>query len=275
MKTSILPILLAASLLGGCKTNTVEVDHIPPFEPRGISTQTGDGFIRLAWLKNQELDVAGYRVYVSDRYDGTYLKIGETGAPGYSDYEATNGVTAYYAVSAVDASGNESVLSQDIVYDTPRPEGTGVFLTSFLYDSTRAGYDFSTYSIGPYNDQYTDIFFDSFGGMYYMVVWGDTKIQDMGYTTSLVEIGDAPTEGWSPTGDVRLILGHTYTVKTWDNHYAKVRIRSLSDIRVMFDWAYQLQAGNTRLKQPAARGRLVPPAGFDGRLADMTGRAKY
>ncbi len=36
----------------------------------------------------------------------------------------TNGQTRFLAVSAIDRAGNESALSYDTVFDTPRPEGT-------------------------------------------------------------------------------------------------------------------------------------------------------
>jgi hypothetical protein len=273
MKRAIIPILFATALLGGCEQNTPPVDTIPPFEPRGIYTQTGDGYVRLFWLSNQEPDVAGYRIYVSNAFDGVYQAIGETPGLTYSDYEATNGITAYYAITAFDGAGNESGLSKDLIYDTPRPEGVGVAIPNYHIDPARAGYDFSTYSIGPFDDQYTDFFFEFFEGMYYLNVWEDTWIQDMGYTTSLAEIAHAPTAGWSPTGDVRLIPGHTYVVKTWDNHYAKVRVRSLSDTYLVFDWAYQLQPGNTRLKQAITRGVLTPSKGFISRAAASAGQA--
>jgi len=265
MKLQSLIFLITVALVGGCKTTILEVDTIPPFAPRGIYTETGDDFVILSWFENSEPDMASYRVYVSDTYDGMYEFIGETTTESFNDYGASNGVTVYYAVTAVDRSGNESDLSHDVAYDTPRPEGFGVLLPNYQYNPSRSGYDFSTYSMGPYNDQFTDIFFEHTGGIFYLDVWIDTDIQDVGYTVSLYDVGYAPSGGWSPTKDARLILGHTYIVKTWDNHYAKVRIRSLSDASITFDWAYQLQQGNTRLKATAQRGPLRAGAGFTER----------
>jgi hypothetical protein len=267
MKTTFFAMLLVTGFFLGCESDTVPVDTIPPFEPRGISTETGDGFVRVSWLANQEPDVVGYRIYVNDTYDGTYTVVGESSGLVFIDYGASNGVTTYYALTAVDASGNESGLSRDVAYDTPRPEGTGVALPNYLLDPARAGYDFSTYTIGPYNDEFTDFYYEFSDGTAYLDVWSDTEIQDVGYTTSITEIPYAPLAGWSPTGDVRLILGHTYVVRTWDNHFAKVRIRSMTDSHVTFDWAYQLQMGNPRLKQPATRAPLQPSAGFSSRMA--------
>ncbi len=265
MNIKLVSILLGALLVGGCKTSVLAPDRTPPFAPRGIYTETGDDFIQLSWLRNQESDVTGYKIYISGSYDGVYTAVGQTAGLSYTDFGADNGITVYYAVTAFDEAGNESDLSTDVAYDTPRPDGFGVALPNFRYDPDRAGYDFSTYSTGPYDDQFTDVYFEFFNGVYYLDVWDDTEIQDMGYTESLSELRYAPTAGWSPTRDVRLIVGHTYVIRTWDNHYAKVRISSLSDTRAIFDWAYQLQEGNTRLKQAGARGMLRAGSGVVSR----------
>src|SRR5439155_1027532 len=140
------------------------------------------------------------------------------------------------AVTAFDDNGNESSLSKDLAYDTPRPEGYNVILKDYRSSPNLAGYDFSTFSVGPYDDKYTDVYFEYYNGEYYLDVWTDSDIQDMGYTTSLSDIGAAPTSGWSPTRDSRVITGHTYVVWTWDNHFAKIRINAVSAARVDFDW---------------------------------------
>lgn len=247
--------LLVASVIffAGCDADVFRSDLTPPSAPRGTYTTTGDNLVELFWLDNPEPDVAGYNIFVSSSYHGTYRLIASTAQSRFIDYSARNGQTYYYAVSAYDFSGNESELSHDVTYDTPRPEGYDVFLNDYRTQPNFSGYDFSTYSIGPYDDLSSDVFFEHFNGSYYMDVWEDTDIQDMGYTSSLYEITSAPVDGWSPTKDVRLIVGHTYVVWTWDNHYAKFRVTSLSSSRVVFDWAYQLQEGNTRLKPAVGR----------------------
>jgi hypothetical protein len=132
-------------------------------------------------------------------------------------------------------------LSIDVAYDIPRPEGYDVVLTDYRQNPGAAGYDFSAYAIVPYDDLYADFYFENYQGVLYANVRDDTDIQDMGPTASLLEIGVAPADGWSDTHDARLIVGHTYVVWTWDDHYAKFRVTSLSPGRVVFDWAYQLR----------------------------------
>jgi hypothetical protein len=251
--------------LSGCTGLLIVPDLTPPAPPHGLASVTGDGFVALSWNENTEGDVAGYRIYASTSYEGPYEHIGSSHGPSFVDKGILNGETYYYAVSAYDLHGNESGLSHDVVYDTPRPEGYNVALRNFRADPSHAGYDFSTYSIGPYDDDYTDVFFESYNGTLYLDVWDDSEIQDVGYTASLYEVGYAPVTGWNPTKDARLVLGHTYIVRTWDRHFAKLRVTTLSADRVFFDWAYQLQSDNNRLKQGTVTGR--------SELAEGTGTA--
>jgi hypothetical protein len=253
--------LLIVVALGGCKDAIFFPDLTPPAPPQGIATATGDNLVEIFWTRNTEPDLYGYKIYVSSSYTGKYEYIGMSRTPYFLDADATNGHTYYYAVTAYDDAGNESELSTDVAYDTPRPEGIDVHLANYRSVPSLAGYDFSTYSVGPYDDQYTDVYFETFNGVTYLNVWEDSDIQDMGYTRSIYDIGIAPDAGWSPSKDVRVIPGHTYVVWTWDNHYAKLRVSQLATSGVTFDWAYQLQPGNPRLKSAAARGPLRPGEG--------------
>lgn len=244
-------IILISLLFSGCIIETDISnyrDNIPPSPPKNIYSITGDNIVELYWQHNSEKDLDGYNIYRSFFYYGRYEFIGFTSNNYFVDYTARNGNTYYYALTAVDYSGNESELSTDIVYDTPRPEGYNQVIFDFRRFPNNSGYDFSNYSVVPYNDDNCDMFFDNDNGKYYMVVYDDTDIQDMGYTNDLYEIDKAPISGWSPTKDVRLYVGHTYVVWTYDNHFAKFRVKYLSNERVVFDWAYQLVEGNRELK---------------------------
>lgn len=223
-------------------------DNIPPSPPGNIYSITGDNWVELNWQHNSEQDLDGYNVYRSFSYFGRYELIGFTRRNYFIDYTARNGNTYYYAITAIDYSGNESELSTDVIYDTPRPEGSDQVIFDFRQFPDNSGYDFSSYSVVPYDDENCDMFFDNDNGKYYMVVYNDTDIQDMGLTIDIYDIDKAPVSGWSPTKDVRLYVGHTYVVWTWDNHYAKFRVKYLSNERVVFDWAYQLVEGNRELK---------------------------
>jgi hypothetical protein len=161
-----IPILLALAALGlpGCVDNSTAPPHdvTPPAAPRGLYSVTGDGQVSLYWMANTEGDVAGYRVYEAPCATGNscpYDRVGATSATQFVVGGLTDGVTRYYAVAAVDNAGNESALSVNDVFDTPRPAGSAT-ITNFLSDSTHAGWDFSAFSVQPsYGATTADIFF--------------------------------------------------------------------------------------------------------------------
>ncbi len=246
MKTTLFLLIPAALLFAGCEH--VYAPMAPPSAPTGLYTSTGDNFIELFWNSNPEHDVAGYNVYVSSSYNGRYELIGSAPEAYFVDRGAVNGNYYYYAVTAYDFDGNESDLSKDVAYDVPRPEGYNVVLNDYHVSPGTAGYSFATYSVVEYNANASDMFFDNDNGSLYMDVFTDTDIQDMGPTNSILDISAAPSSGWSPDHSVLLVPGHTYVVWTLDDHYAKFRVSSISQGRVVFDWAYQLIKSSPLLK---------------------------
>lgn len=268
-----IPILLVAAAVGltGCdETTTAPRDVTPPAAPRGFYSVTGDGQVSLNWLANTEADVAGYRLYMSPCASGSscpYDRIGSTSATQFLATGLTNGVTRFYAVAAVDNAGNESALSYETVFDTPRPAGS-VPLTNFTVQAANSGWDFSAYTRRAWNDPGTDIYYGDNGSVKQMFTtyvevspnnFVYTDIQDAGYSSTLDAVDFAPTAGWSPTGTVELILGHCYVVWTWDDHYAKFRVTELFSNYVSIDWAYQTAAGNPELKaKPVKQHHLTP-----------------
>lgn len=241
-------IMFALSLvLSGCD-HEFDIDTVPPPPPQGIITISLDNAVELQWLESQAEDVKGYRIWVSDRYEGHYSPIGSVTGTSFIDYDAVNGVTYYYAVSAYDYNDNESELSTEVIYDTPRPEGYGIVLSNYQYSPNVAGYDFSQYAVLRYNDDNADIFFENYNGRNILYVWDDSDIQDMGYTNSLDDISYAPVLGWAPSKTAEAIVGHTYIIWTWDDHYAKIRVRETGISRLVFDWAYQTAEENPELK---------------------------
>lgn len=261
-------IILLLNILG-CddhRDRIIEYDTTPPLPPVGIRTISLDNSVEIRWIDNQETDISGYKIYVSNSFNGRYDLLGSSSKTSFVDRGARNGITYFYAVTAYDFSGNESELSRDVVYDTPRPEGFNVLLQNRYVSPNTSGYDFSAYSIVNYDTDMTDFYVEfTQKGIPYFVVWEDSDIQDMGFSIDLDEITSAPTEGWSPTKDAHLILGHTYVIHTWDNHYAKIRVKDIRTNTVQFDWAYQTSKGNTELRPMNAsptrhRKSLTSPA---------------
>jgi len=241
-------LLTSLFLLAGCCYDGA--DNEPPSVPVGLRSITGDGEVLLVWYENTEPDLAGYRIYRSLTPSGYYYEIGETNLDYFLDFGLVNGETYYYAITAFDIHGNESDLSYEIVYDTPRPEGYDEKLFDYTEYPDYAGWNFSAYSIVGYDHPACDFYFgydDYNETFYFYVARPGGLIQDFGYTESLDEITYAPENGWSSTGIVEAILGHTYVFWTWDNHFAKFRVTAIGSDYVVFDWAYQIDPGNPEL----------------------------
>jgi hypothetical protein len=264
------PLFLAMALASGCNDSTSPRDRTPPAAPRGVRSVTGDHTAYLTWLANTESDVAGYRVYISDCAGGPscpYDPVGQTDGTTFAVGSLANGETRYFAVAAYDRAGNESALSYDTVFDTPRPEGFDLALTSFQADPDHAGFDFSAHAVLPFDATGADVYFGSSGGAHVMYApYTDTDIQDAGYTTHLDDVDFAPDGGWSPTGAVELITGHAYVVRIGQN-VAKFRVSSVSSARVIVDWAYQIDPNNPELFGPnpdGESGRVKRQAAWPG-----------
>jgi len=249
-------LLLSALLLSSCNVNDSNYydDFTPPSPPSGIQVLNGDNRVDIYWNPNRESDVAGYNVYYNYTYEGKYTLIGSATGTHFADIEAVNGNKYYYAVAAYDYNGNESELSYDVIYSTPRPEGFNQAVNDYRSFPNSGGFSFFDYKVVPYDDQYADFFFENYQGTFYLDVWNDTDIQDMGYTTDIYDIAYAPTSGWSTTKDAIAMVGHTYVIWTLDNHFAKIRVKNITSERIVFDWTFQLVKGETQLK-PSLKDR--------------------
>lgn len=95
------------------------VDRFPPAAPKGLTALAGPSSVELSWDPNQESDLAGYYVY---RWVGDAAPVRITdllATPHYSDKDARSGARYRYAVSALDASGNESARSSVVEVQLP------------------------------------------------------------------------------------------------------------------------------------------------------------
>ncbi|MEK7403896.1 MAG: hypothetical protein AAB225_02190 [Acidobacteriota bacterium] len=86
-------------------------DRFPPSVPSGIAALAGIQTIELAWERNTEADLRGYRVYRAAG-DGPFARLAElVETPSYSDRKIESGLRYRYTVTAVDINGNESEQS--------------------------------------------------------------------------------------------------------------------------------------------------------------------
>jgi hypothetical protein len=264
----ILALVLLAALAGcvddedcGCKPRCVDNDA--PAVPSGVYSVTGDGRVTLYWNPVLGEDVKGYGIWWTDAESGPeggpYERItdvlGEESFT-YVDTDVDNATTYYYAVTAFDFDGNESDLSYEEVFDTPRPAGSDLWLYDAAERPSQAGLDFSQAEMPGYSNDDLVVAWDSPSADLYLdsTVGGDpgvlrilpvhgTVVQDYGFTDELDEVGWAPQEGWcdSPLG-VEIIRGHSYVLQTDDGNFAKFRVSVVNKANryVILDWAYQL-----------------------------------
>ncbi len=229
-------------------------DIEPPAVPRGLTTITGDENVRIEWYPNSEYDLSGYSVWRSeDARNFELLAELSAGATHYIDEDVRNGETYYYAISAYDFDGNQSSLSPENVWDTPRPEGQNVRLEAYDLYPGRSGFDFSHPYKGaiPWDSVATDVYFgigtvNDDITVFYLYSDNETFMQDMGYHETFTAVDLAPEDGYID-GFIELIRGHIYVINTPDDNFAKIHVHEVSDDAVIFDWAYQTESENVQL----------------------------
>jgi len=268
-----------ALLSAGCDDDTVVYNVTTrPAVPTGVATVTGDGFVDIFWNPVFQENVVGYGVYRSATLNGTYNRIATMDGRESNSYRDTgliNGVTVFYAVDAFDQQGNESELSYEDAFDTPRPAGANLTVLTRQFGPGQSGIDFSDYSLPTFVTAFdafdTDIYFQQVTGVLYakgtQIQGSFNDLQDLGFTETMDDVSWSPSEGWSISPDgVELIEGHTYVVWTWDSYFAKFRVLQilLSPLGIpqgaRIDWAYQIDQNNPELISVYNRKTRLTPA---------------
>jgi hypothetical protein len=279
MRFGILLLLVLGVALCGCEDEDCCykprcVDNDPPAIPSGVYSVTGNGQVTILWNPVLGSDVRGYGVWWSDELPGPYERITDVMGEDsyfYVDTDVDNAVTYYYAVTAFDFDGNESELSVEDVFDTPRPAGSDVRVYDVEDRPSEAGLDFFQAEMPGYEDDDVVVPWDASGADLYLdsmsdndpdilrfVPVGGTLIQDFGFTDSLDEIDWAPIEGWSDSSiGVEVVRGHSYVLQTGDDNYAKFRVSVINKTHgyLILDWAYQLVPDYQELMPPAPNNR--------------------
>lgn len=244
-------------------------DPIPPAVPEGVTSVALDNSTYLHWdnTASREPDFAAYRVYLADA-DGDLL-LGETDSPGFIDLLAENGLSYIYYVTSVDDQGHESDPSQ-VVTCTPRPDYTGEVIYAHRDLPEQSGFrfqeadDLEAVVHGERRDRHFRI--ESTREALLVAPAAGVRVYPEARATTSLKCGPgadgdcvswevAPTSGYTSSRAV-LLSGYTYMFRVSDGA-GEVRFGSVrpsivgfdQDGRelVVFDWAFQTQAGNPRM----------------------------
>ena len=257
----------------GASPNSVEVFvpfPVPPPIPAEVEAVALDDAVYLRWKDNSsvEEDFSVYRVWLLEA-DGDYL-LGETDSPGFIDFLAENGKTARYFLTAVDTQGHESEASV-VVGSTPRPDFAGEVAYAYQDDAESSGFrfqesgDYVAVMSGDDDDRHFRIEFHD--DRYWFVPGPGAYVHATRTETSALKCGpgaDAGCTSWerAPTSgylseETELETGFTYMFHVpgddGEMRYGAVRptfTGTCPSHFVVFDWAYQTQAGNPGLSPP-------------------------
>jgi hypothetical protein len=112
----------------GSDSGTVTVTSNTPNSPTMVATSgTGTAPVQhsvsLSWVASTSQTVVGYNIYRGSVSGGPYTVLNSTPNSGltYTDMTVLAGQTYYYVVTAVDASGTESVQSNEVAVTVPTP----------------------------------------------------------------------------------------------------------------------------------------------------------
>ena len=244
---------------------------VPPPAPNAFRVIALDNANYLAWGNGsrEAEDFSHYKVYLDDG-TGTEFLLGETDSEGFLDLLAENGATYTYFATAVDTDGHESSASST-AEGTPRPDFHGEWLYDHFSQPALSGFRFSedenTNPImsGTSLDRHFRLEVDDLG--WWLVPGPQSAIYPVGFeTTSLkcdvaadagcVDVTSAPTSGYV-TLDMALEAQASYVLRVVGND-GVIRLDLLGydqddNALMIFDWAYQVQAGNPDLVESVGR----------------------
>jgi len=111
-----------------------EADREPPAAPTGLSAEAADETIAFRWTANTEEDLDGYRLYRTNAAGKNAVLLASAAKEDSAltiavDRAAWGAAPWYFALSAVDAAGNESALGGTLQVNDPsiRFRGTGAW----------------------------------------------------------------------------------------------------------------------------------------------------
>jgi len=146
----------AIDLDGDCIVNFYEfaslaenwLKIIAPSAPANLLITAGATSVSLDWDDNTESYFAGYNVYRSTTSGSGYSKLNGSllTSSNYTDSAATNGVTYYYVVTAVDIYSSESGYSNEVSRLVIQESTTGFCSVNDSIEHSNSGYTGTGYA---------------------------------------------------------------------------------------------------------------------------------
>jgi hypothetical protein len=265
---------VAAVSTNGTETDSdlvVEV-FVPPFttppvpDAPFVVALDNANYVNWGTASRASSDFSHYKVYLDDT---TPFLLGETDSEGFLDLLAANGTTYAYFVTAVDLNGHESAGSF-LAEGTPRPDFSGEWIYDFADVPASSGFRFAEdendFPILDGTDPSRHFRLETDINGWWLVPGPNATVFPTGFATSAlkcgvaadvgcVDVSVAPTSGYV-VQDVSLTTQTSYVLRVVGNdgqlHYGVIRVSLLGfdqndDALMIFDWAYQLQAGNPSL----------------------------
>lgn len=256
-------------------------EPVPPPAPDAMEVVALDNANYLRWgaRARDTDDFSHYRVYLF--LDEQSYLLGETDSEGFLDLLAENGATYSYFATSVDDQGHESEGSA-AAEGTPRPDFHGDVVWDYFTRPADAGFAFrETEAEDPLvhgDDPGRHFRLETDADGWWLVPAPDVAVHPSGFETTALKCGVAadvgcvsldvaPTSGYV-VADLNLIPETTYVLRVpgpqGGERYAAVRIQLLGfdqddHALAIFDWAYQLQAGNPNLAPRGGGGVRVRP----------------
>lgn len=248
----------------------ISVPHADaPPSPGSVEVIALDDANYLVWndAARSAADFSHYKVFLE--FEGGSFLLGETDSEGFLDRLVQNGLTYTYVVTALDDQGHESAGSAS-ASGTPRPDFHGEWVYDYFDVPASSGFRFQqsdeVTAVVDGDDPTRHFCLETDAAGWWLVPGLSTTIHQDGFITTALRCGVAadptcvaldvaPAGGYGPQ-DVALFPQTTYVMQVHGDdgadHFAAIRVELLGfdqndDAIMIFDWAYQLQAGNPQL----------------------------
>jgi len=251
-------------------------EFVPPPVPAAPLVIALDNANYVTWGPSARgaADFSHYRVYLDD--GSSVFILGETDSEGFLDLLAANGNTYAYFVTSVDLDGHESEGSL-LAEGTPRPDFSGEWIYDYFAVPQSSGFRFvedeSVLPIVDGDDPFRHFRLETDIDGWWLVPGPEAAVYPAGFQTTALKCGPgadagctdlsvAPSSGYVAQ-DIQIGAQESYVLRVVGDdgqlHYGVIRVTLLGfdqndDPIMIFDWAYQLQAGNPNL----APARMIP-----------------